>query len=72
MSRNRSPKHRQDPFPRVPKVPLKRSYDYTEEENANIARAKYMEKNFGKKNTEPEPPIPKEKIEKNDEENLSI
>jgi hypothetical protein len=34
MSRNRSPIHRQEPLPRVPKVPPKRPYDYTPEENA--------------------------------------
>ena len=66
MSRNRSPKRRQDPLPRVAKVPPKRPYDYTKEENAKIAKAQYMEKNFGKKKPEPEPesPIPKEKLMK--------
>jgi hypothetical protein len=73
MSHNQSPKHRREPLPKVPKVPPKRPYDYTEEENAKVAKAQYMEKNFGKKKPEPdpEPPIPKEKTDKNDREPLS-
>lgn len=63
MSRNRSPKRRQEPLPRVPKVPPKRPYDYTEEENDKIAKEQYMKSKFGKKKPqpEPEPPISKEK-----------
>jgi hypothetical protein len=66
MSLNRSPKCRQEPLPRVPKVPPKRPYDYTEEENEKIAKEQYMKSNFGKKKPqpEPEPPIPKEKLMK--------
>jgi hypothetical protein len=64
MSRNnRSPKCRWDPLTRVPKVPPKRPYDYTEEENAVIARV-HMEKQFAKKKPEHEAPIAKEKLMK--------
>ncbi|KAK1645650.1 hypothetical protein QYE76_063455 [Lolium multiflorum] len=63
MSRNQSSKHRQEPLPRVPKVPPKRPYDYTKEENDKIAKEQYMKSKFGKKKPEPEPepPISKEK-----------
>jgi hypothetical protein len=44
MSRNRSPIHRQEPLPRVPKVPPKIPYDYTPEENA--AKVQEKSKNF--------------------------
>jgi hypothetical protein len=45
MSRhNRSPIRRQEPLPRVPKVPPKRPYDYTPKENAAIVQEK--SKNF--------------------------
>jgi hypothetical protein len=59
MSRNQSPKRRREPLPKVPKVPPKRAYDYTPEENAVIAK-KQMEKHFAKK--KPEPPLDKEKV----------
>jgi len=42
--RNRSPIRRQEPLPRVPKVPPKRPYDYTLEENA--AKVQEKSKNF--------------------------
>ncbi|KAK1625993.1 hypothetical protein QYE76_000308 [Lolium multiflorum] len=63
MSRNRSPKRKQEPLPRVPKVPPKRPYDYTVEENAKIAKEQHMKSMFGKKKPqpEPEPAISKEK-----------
>jgi hypothetical protein len=41
---NRSPIRRHEPLPRVPKVPTKRPYDYTLEENAAIVQEK--SKNF--------------------------
>jgi hypothetical protein len=44
MSRNRSPIRRQEPLPRVPKVPPKRPYDYTPEKNA--AKVQEKSKNF--------------------------
>jgi hypothetical protein len=44
MSHNRSPIRRQEPLPRVPKVPPKRPYDYTPEENA--AKVQEKSKNF--------------------------
>jgi hypothetical protein len=44
MSCNRSPIRQQEPLPRVPKVPPKRPYDYTLEENAAIIQEK--SKNF--------------------------
>jgi hypothetical protein len=44
MSRNRSPIRRQEPLPRVLKVPPKRPYDYTLEENA--AKEQEKSKNF--------------------------
>jgi hypothetical protein len=44
MSHNRSPIHRQEPLPRVPKVPPTRPYDYTLEENA--VKEKEKSKNF--------------------------
>jgi hypothetical protein len=40
MSHNRSPICRQEPLPRVPKIPPKRPYDYTTEENAVIIQEK--------------------------------
>jgi hypothetical protein len=54
MSRNRSPIRRQEPLPRVPKVPPKRPYDYTPEENAAIVqeKSKNFFENLKKKRTE--------------------
>jgi hypothetical protein len=47
MSHNRSPIRRQEPLPRVPKVPPKRPYDYTPEENA--VKVQEKSKNFFEK-----------------------
>jgi hypothetical protein len=44
MSRNRSPIHRQETLSRVPKVPPKRPYDYTLEEN--VAKVHEKSKKF--------------------------
>jgi hypothetical protein len=44
MSRNRSPIRREEPLLRVPKVPPKRPYNYTPEENEAIV--KEQSKNF--------------------------
>jgi hypothetical protein len=54
MSHNRSPIRRQEPLPRVPKVPPKRPYDYTPEENAAIIqeKSKNFFENLQKKRTE--------------------
>jgi hypothetical protein len=51
---NRSPIRRQAPLPRVPKVPPKRPYDYTPEENAAIVqeKSKTFFENLKKKRTE--------------------
>jgi hypothetical protein len=51
---NRSPIHRQEPLPRVPKVPPKRPYDYTPKENAVIVqeKSKNFFENLKKKKTE--------------------
>jgi hypothetical protein len=37
----------------VPKVPPKRPYDYTDEENAKIAKEQHMKSMFGKKKPQP-------------------
>jgi hypothetical protein len=67
LRRNRSPKLRQEPLPRVPKVPPKRPYHYIEDECEKIAKEQYMKSNFDKKkpHPEPEPPIHKEKTDEN-------
>jgi hypothetical protein len=54
MSRNRSPIRRLEPLPKVPKVPPKRPYNYTPEENEVIA--KEQAKNFVAKKKQPEQP----------------
>jgi hypothetical protein len=52
--RNRSPTRREEPLPRVAKVPPKRPYDYTPEENAAIVqeKSKNFFKNLKNKKTE--------------------
>jgi hypothetical protein len=52
--RNQSSIRRQEPLPRVPKVPPKRPYDYTLEENAAIVqeKSKNFFENLKKKKTE--------------------
>jgi hypothetical protein len=51
---NRSPIRRQEPLPRVPKVPPKRPYDYALKENAAIIqeKSKTFFENLKKKRTE--------------------
>jgi hypothetical protein len=63
MSHKQSPIHRQEPHPRVTKVPPKRPYDYTLEENEAIA--KEHSKNFFailKKKQPEQPALDPEKV----------
>jgi hypothetical protein len=63
MSRKRSPKPRQEPLPRVPKVPPKRPYNYTPEKTEAIAKeqSKTFFANLKKKQPE-QPALDPEKV----------
>jgi hypothetical protein len=62
MSRNRSSIHRQEPLPKVPKIPAKRPYNCTPEENAVIVNEK-VKNFFAKKKPEP-PALDPKKVQK--------
>jgi hypothetical protein len=63
LSRNKSPRRKQEPLPRVPKVAPKRPYDYTVEENAKIVAEQHKQQmlKLKKPQLEPEPAISLEK-----------
>ena len=63
MRRKRSPKRKQEPLPKVPKVPPKRAYDCTEEEIAAIVDAETTAF-FAKLRRPKEPEFPSTKEEK--------